>query len=737
MFLDWAFKPRSLNNDFLSFLTSKAAVTCMALVIAPPVLWLTFTWADRTVADSTDKMSTESVSPIYPDRPIRPLPKRRMRDRLSSEELDTINYPPSPQNNVPLFDYPCNLKTETGDGRGEASNVVGRENTAELAQESSLRRSGLGGGGSSSKDYGEKRPPDQAMTALTLHSLDTLLGYALRTPPRQSHGRHTIPQPPPSTASSADGYDSFENTNNKKKRKIPTAGESMLNGSHILTDPSIMGMPSPPTTGDEGPGDATLATPHAYYQSGQGNVNTQGISGPGRGRYGRNRNGRSPLRTIPDINVGLPKNPKLRSGGQYPGSPAGMCAMFLHASNILLSVSLFHILIAKWGLFCSSVLHRLLKSCLVSFALCPSLCCKQMVPGGLSRLYGLLSSTARPVCNVHLQLSHITWRGEEPLTVKTRNSTHARWTVHSNGFFFLSGENSGIISNAIASAEKLSVPRGQENISLLQQQASSRTTPTSSQFTFTFDSPVPGSVSWPGPDSLHSPMAVPPQTTLSGDHRDPYHGATARATETSQPHLENSASGNVSTKPAAGATQKKAKRRAGSSLLQAARERRQQTEYQNYHHPPTLQEVWVCEFCEYERIFGRPPEALIRQYEIKDRRRRREEAERRRLLEKAKMKSRKGKKASNKPPAKNNNNIQERSPAPPAGYQAPHMGSQPSQETQSEEFDEDDYYEEDIHDDEYIPANDPQDTLSHNTTSSYDGGGAGGGSSRDTRVPVS
>ncbi|KAK8132605.1 hypothetical protein PG999_000778 [Apiospora kogelbergensis] len=599
MFLDWAFKPRSLNNDFLSFLTSKAAVTCMALVIAPPVLWLTFTWADRTVADSTDKMSTESVSPIYPDRPIRPLPKRRMRDRLSSEELDTINYPPSPQNNVPLFDYPCNLKTETGDGRGEASNVVGRENTAELAQESSLRRSGLGGGGSSSKDY----------------------GYALRTPPRQSHGRHTIPQPPPSTASSADGYDSFENTNNKKKRKIPTAGESMLNGSHILTDPSIMGMPSPPTTGDEGPGDATLATPHAYYQSGQGNVNTQGISGPGRGRYGRNRNGRSPLRTIPDINVGLPKNPKLRSGGQYPGSPAG--------------------------------------------------------------------------------------------------------------------ENSGIISNAIASAEKLSVPRGQENISLLQQQASSRTTPTSSQFTFTFDSPVPGSVSWPGPDSLHSPMAVPPQTTLSGDHRDPYHGATARATETSQPHLENSASGNVSTKPAAGATQKKAKRRAGSSLLQAARERRQQTEYQNYHHPPTLQEVWVCEFCEYERIFGRPPEALIRQYEIKDRRRRREEAERRRLLEKAKMKSRKGKKASNKPPAKNNNNIQERSPAPPAGYQAPHMGSQPSQETQSEEFDEDDYYEEDIHDDEYIPANDPQDTLSHNTTSSYDGGGAGGGSSRDTRVPVS
>lgn len=368
MFLDWAFKPRTLNNDFLSFLTSKTAVTCMALIIAPPVLWLTFTWADRAAADSTDKMSTESVSSIYPDRPIRPLPKRRMRDRLSSEELDTIRYPPAPQNNVPLFDYPYNLKAEAGEGRGEASNVVGRENTAELAQESSLRRSGLGGGGSSSNEHGEKRLLDQARRATVSHSLDASLGYAIRTPPRQS--RHTIPQPPPSTASSADGYDSFENTNNKKKRKIPTAGESMLNGSHVLSDPSIMGMPSPPTTGDEGPGDSTLATPHAYYQSGPGNANAQGFSGPGRGRYGRNRNGRSPMRTIPDINVGLPKNPKLKSGGQYPGSPAGMCTLSLHGFEPVANP--LHCKV----MFCFGHVRMLLDG----VCLCPSLCCAQMAP---------------------------------------------------------------------------------------------------------------------------------------------------------------------------------------------------------------------------------------------------------------------------------------------------------------------------------------------------------------------
>ena len=56
-------------------------------------------------------------------------------------------------------------------------------------------------------------------------------------------------------------------------------------------------------------------------------------------------------------------------------------------------------------------------------------------------------------------------------------------------------------------------------------------------------------------------------------------------------------------------------------------------------------EIWICEFCEYESIFGEAPEALMRQYEIKDRKERRRLAEKRRLLEKAKQK---GKKNSSK-----------------------------------------------------------------------------------------
>ena len=97
---------------------------------------------------------------------------------------------------------------------------------------------------------------------------------------------------------------------------------------------------------------------------------------------------------------------------------------------------------------------------------------------------------------------------------------------------------------------------------------------------------------------------------------------------------------------------KKNRRPAGKEYLIQARQRREQQELQNYHHPVAPEDEWICEFCEYERIFGTPPEALIRQYEMKDRRIRKQEAERRRLLDKAKMKGRKSKKGS-KPGAKN------------------------------------------------------------------------------------
>lgn len=76
------------------------------------------------------------------------------------------------------------------------------------------------------------------------------------------------PPPPNSSTSSADSYESFENTNNKKKRKIPISGGA--------------GAPLP---ADAGLREVTQAVNVPYPESRSGSG--AGLSGPGRGRYSR------------------------------------------------------------------------------------------------------------------------------------------------------------------------------------------------------------------------------------------------------------------------------------------------------------------------------------------------------------------------------------------------------------------------------------------------------------------
>lgn len=94
-----------------------------------------------------------------------------------------------------------------------------------------------------------------------------------------------------------------------------------------------------------------------------------------------------------------------------------------------------------------------------------------------------------------------------------------------------------------------------------------------------------------------------------------------------------------------GNSRRRDRRRLDKELDVAARHRRQLAAETYSYHPPKLEDIWICEFCEYERIFGEPPRALIRDYELKDRRVRQEIADRKRMLEKAKAKARKNKKS--------------------------------------------------------------------------------------------
>lgn len=209
-------------------------------------------------------------------------------------------------------------------------------------------------------------------------------------------------------------------------------------------------------------------------------------------------------------------------------------------------------------------------------------------------------------------------------------------------------QRTGIISDAIANAERLS-SREQNNVSLLLRNTSTnKNMPASAQFTFTCESRAPGAtIKWPG--KLPTPTAVLHQHTtqllpchrLKSNSSSPIvSGNTPTTHAVSRSHTRSSKAGSGQSSNLKGNPRQRLQRQ----LNLAARNRRHVASEKLYSHTPKANDIWMCEFCEYERIFGEPPRALIREYEIKDRRHRQEEADRKRLLEKAKSKSRKGKK---------------------------------------------------------------------------------------------
>ena len=229
-------------------------------------------------------MSSEVNSP-FPGRPIRPLPKRRLRERLSPDVAESIKYPPTPKTTTPLFYYPYTPREESAESGLPGSQHPSERDNADDHERNYIPRRNL-----EEQESDEDEPGAYRSRIYSRHSADTI-GRSYRYV-QKSEAKYGNPQAPASTTSSADGYDSFENTNNKKKRKIPTPGDSNLNGAHLSSDLAGMGISGPDdiATGDSGSVVGSYHTP--------GSV--QGISGPGRGRYGRIRNGRSPLRTLSD-----------------------------------------------------------------------------------------------------------------------------------------------------------------------------------------------------------------------------------------------------------------------------------------------------------------------------------------------------------------------------------------------------------------------------------------------------
>lgn len=512
------------------------------------------------------RSSPDTSSSMYPDRPIRPLPRRSLRARLSPEQAQTIEFPNNPPSTGPLFNFPYSgsergsRSLRTGDNDHHACHCGHTHSEVESEEEEDER----GGPVPSSPSYQYSKAA---------------------SPGRTVAGGNGVYVKPGSAASSVDGYESFENTNNKKKRKIP----NMANGSHttgVMTFPSGIGRTYANEAGAMDDGDG----PGRYYNSApstpqhnSSNAGT-GISGAGRGRFGRSGSGRSERRVL----------------------------------------------------------------------------------GNSTNLANAKASSKR------------------------------------------SPEQSGIISTAIANAQATPPPPGgNENVSLLQQEAAKQTA-NKTQFTFTCGSDSANKMVWPGQENGSYPQ--PPGAYPNATAPPPPHSQAARArppvrpdaplvstqgTQTSprmngthaQPANRNMPGQKSAPPPQQPAPPPKPKRSASKLYKHAARKRQIQQEYANFHNPPT--NPWICEFCEFEDIFGYKPKALIRQYERKDRQERKRLAEKRRLLEKARMKGRKGKKASKK--AQNNANAAQHT-------QNPHGGGYDRRDDGSIDPQDDEYYDDDYDD---------------------------------------
>lgn len=258
--------------------------------------WLTRTFAQtegyaysRSSSFSIAR-SPDTASPIYPERAIRPLPNRRLKSRLSPEQQSTITYPPDPPPISPALSFNVQENGSRGMSNGDHDHRHHHHEAIPVHDHCTCEHEHGESGDEEVQfdhpDYRYAMPGSSGMNGkLPLDSVQRRLVEASR------NGK--MPMGPGSVSSSADGYESFENTSNKKKRKIPLSSASSMHQSSLSAEMASMGISQTDGAGDD-PGSSVR---HQYAGAAATSPSGTGISGAGRGRYGRQsvRDVRRPL----------------------------------------------------------------------------------------------------------------------------------------------------------------------------------------------------------------------------------------------------------------------------------------------------------------------------------------------------------------------------------------------------------------------------------------------------------
>ena len=222
----------------------------------------------NTHAGGTSYLSSpDTTSSVFPDRLIRPLPKRSLKSRLSQEAADAIEYPPTlPSTSLPVYTH----YGESGEYLNDSKVVV---QNGDLYDDHCPHHHCHHGDDEDEFDSADDSSPVALRRASSYRS-------SPRSPRSARHARYGSQTK--GSISGPDGYEAFENTNNKKKRKIPTSGSLSLHHSSLTSDLAHLGI----SANKDGAGDDSYAgSPAAGL----------GVQGAGRGHFARRGGGRRPL----------------------------------------------------------------------------------------------------------------------------------------------------------------------------------------------------------------------------------------------------------------------------------------------------------------------------------------------------------------------------------------------------------------------------------------------------------
>ncbi|KAK5123711.1 hypothetical protein LTR85_002347 [Meristemomyces frigidus] len=598
--------------------------------------------------------SPDTASPLYPDRAIRPLPRSRLKSKLSPEQASHITYPPDPPPMSPTLQF--NGQQENGDERGPMQGGVSREAYQQVhpsqyhsAPVHDHHHCTCGEDGGSEEDEAEFDHPDYryqgyAGAVGTPTPSAPVAGLVNGGSKRVDNIQRRllelgkaggVPPPAGSVGSSADGYESFENTSNKKKRKIPlssalsmpTASLASVHQSQLSAEMASMGI-SGQTDGamDDGVnGGPVSAQQQAYSSPAQPATPSSGtgISGAGRGRYGRQNGWRNGERKLMGASL---------SGGPPYGSrtPA-------RAGDVKNGGADPNGIDSTTG----GIISQAIKSAAEQGPLTPPKANGKESPASLLQSASATSATTPAK-------TQFTFACESESGPKMEQQLQAQQQAIQAQAAYASPTAQAGYANATYGTQMpgtYPMPVGTPNGAPLPHTVPSRTAA---------NGHVPGQALPPGGKGMSTQGT---QTTPSlrqggapGTNNTAGRPPPPPTGNSNGPPLPPGANGAPA--PAPPPAKPKPRRKPSKEYALAARQRQLQQEYTNYHHRPTKDNMWICEFCEYEDIFGVPPVAMIRSYEIKDRAERKKAAEKRRLLEKAKMKGRKNKKGKG---GKNNN----------------------------------------------------------------------------------